>query len=192
MLGDPNREKNALSHARGKALLAGTLKVVGLEREKASEIFNKLTAEAGGPTTNIFESWYDSDMCLPSCETINTVGSGYPSLEVGDLDLCDPCEACENIDNPFQYIKKKAKPDGVKIVEKALESLNYDPAKLGRVWDNEEQETFYYPAQTVLGSVSSTREALNKLRRERISDGFSESIKTLTSQILSNRSFHPN
>ncbi|KXB00227.1 hypothetical protein AKJ40_01655 [candidate division MSBL1 archaeon SCGC-AAA259M10] len=169
--------KNALSHARGKALLAKTLKAVGLERERASELFNKLTTEAGGPTTNIFESWYDSDMCLPSCEKINTIGTGYPSLEVGDLGICDPCELCEDIDNPFQYIKEESKPDSLKVIEEALESLDYNLEKIGRVWDNEEQEHYYYPVQFVFGDVSSTREALNRLRRDRIESVHSGSIK---------------
>lgn len=167
-LGKLIEEKNALSHARGKALLARTLDLGGFEQEKAKEIFNNLTTEAGGPTSNIFQSWYDSNMCLPSCEKIQAVGSGYPSLEVGDLNLCDSNELCEVINNPFGYIKRRTEPEEIKTVREALEELDFNPNKLGRVWDNEKQKNYFYSVRDCLGTPNSTRQAVNKLRRDRL------------------------
>lgn len=160
-------EKTALSHARGKAVLAKTLEAVGYDEEKAQKIFNKL-CDKKGPTTNIFESWFSSDMSLPSCDSVQTTGEGYPSLELGDLNLCEPDEKCKGLENPFEYIMMASKPEGVRVVEEAMENLNYDPERLGRVWNNEEQETYYYSAYRTLGDVDETREALNKIRRKRI------------------------
>ncbi|MFW5927675.1 MAG: hypothetical protein ACOCSL_00625 [Thermoplasmatota archaeon] len=102
-----------LSHARGKGLLALFLNKIGLDKKEAREKWNKLTTKAGGPKTNIFESWYNDELNLPSCETIQKPGSGYPAMEFGDIGLCDTDETCEceHIDNPGNYIKEKTMKD---------------------------------------------------------------------------------
>jgi len=126
----PEKNKEFLSHARGKGLLALFLQKIGLDREEAKKIWLNKVREAGGKTSNIFESWYDDpDLHLPRCSTIQKKGGGYPELKCDDFNLCQDQikdETCldPEVNSLRDYLKEKKEDKPVE--ERVKDSVRLD------------------------------------------------------------------
>ena len=96
---------------RALAVLASYLRFMGVSEDKAHIIFNKKAEQWNAETSNIFENWYavgeTNPKCfVPSCEKLNTKGSGYPHPELGELGICKPDERCKYTKSPIYYHKE--------------------------------------------------------------------------------------
>ena len=101
----PNGTESISGATRMKTAIATFLGQAGYEKEEASTIFKAVSNQVGGPETNIFESWYKKMSC-PTCETIKKKGSGFPHMDMGELELCQPDDYCKGIKHPIEYIEK--------------------------------------------------------------------------------------
>jgi len=99
----PEGAESISGATRMKATIATFLGQAGYDKEEALKIFKAVSNQVGGPETNIFESWYKKMSC-PACDTIKKKGSGFPHMDMGELELCQPNDYCKGIKNPIEYI----------------------------------------------------------------------------------------
>ena len=104
----PEGAKSISGATRMKTAIATFLGQAGYDKEEALGIFKAVSHQVGGPNTNIFESWYKKMSC-PTCETIKKRGSGFPHMDMGELELCQPNDRCKGIKHPIEYIGKAKK-----------------------------------------------------------------------------------
>jgi len=101
----PEGAESISGATRMKTAIATFLGQAGYDKEEALKIFKAVSYQVGGPETNIFESWYKKMSC-PTCETIKKRGSGFPHMDMGELELCQPNDRCKGIRHPIEYIEK--------------------------------------------------------------------------------------
>ncbi len=102
-----NGDAIVAGRTRCKGLLSSYLGQAGWAEREASELWHSVAQVLGGPNTNIFQSTFRK-LNVPYCEKIQRKGSGYPRLEVGEVQICDPDDICGTIVSPVQYpIRKK-------------------------------------------------------------------------------------
>ncbi len=99
-----------IGRARWKALFVSFLGQVGWPEEKAKKLFNKVSEQLGGPSSNIFKSWFRKMICF-SCKKIQKKGSGFPHGEMGETGICHHDDICKEIANPLEYVERKRKDD---------------------------------------------------------------------------------
>lgn len=111
---------------RAITLLATFLGQCGWSGTDAQEMFSRKAADIKAFTSNIFESWFRR-MSTPSCQTIRTMGGGFPRMEMGELNICTPDNVCRKIKNPYWYAKSMC------LLEQKTQNLcNVTPAQIKR------------------------------------------------------------
>lgn len=93
---------------RMKTLLTVFLAQAGYSEDTAKKLFEKISKQLGGPSTNIFKSWFGKISC-PNCKTIQLKGNGFPSLNLGETGICQPDELCTRIKSPLDYLIQTTK-----------------------------------------------------------------------------------
>jgi len=98
-------KKPTTGATRMKTFLLTFLAQAGYSEDKANEIFKEVSSKLGGSESNIFKSWFGRMSC-PNCKTVQTKGSGFPKMEMGETNICIPDELCAYIKSPFNYLQK--------------------------------------------------------------------------------------
>lgn len=102
-----NRAHGGNGATRALAFLAAFLGQAGEPKAESRAIWYKLAERWGASTTNIFDSWYLKMNC-PSCNTLRTLGPGYPHIDIVNVKACKPDMRCYSMgcSNPIYYLDK--------------------------------------------------------------------------------------
>ena len=87
------------------AFLSAHLGQCGWDRPKALTLVLKTADQLGmgrNTTKKVFGSWFGKMHC-PNCDTIQTTGTHYPAMNMGELNVCNPDNECDYIYNPTKY-----------------------------------------------------------------------------------------
>jgi energy-coupling factor transporter ATP-binding protein EcfA2 len=115
-----NRERFEVGRTRAITLLCTFLGQCGWNKNEAEELFKIKAKQFKVETSNIFESWFKRMKC-PTCKTIQTKGSGFPRMDMGELGICTPDEICKKIAHPIGYVKEKNATFQKKQLEEELQ-----------------------------------------------------------------------
>lgn len=101
---------------RALAVMVSYLHQIGYNRDKAYSIFTELVDRWGARASNIFESYWDSNMSTPTCaRLISNDNRGFPKgVSLKYLNICKPDQRCLQIPSPRYYADHTANKQRLK------------------------------------------------------------------------------
>jgi DNA primase large subunit len=102
------RQTGGTGATRALAFLASFFGQIGLPEEEAHEIWLEIAERWGASAANVFESWFRRMNC-PSCRTLSTPGSGYPRIDLTEMQACKPDMKCHSVrmSSPVYYVDRE-------------------------------------------------------------------------------------
>jgi len=106
--------KSGSGASRALALIAAYMRFTGFPPDRAFRIFTNKAKQWNAETSNIFESFYNTDTCfVPNCDKIKLKSAaGFPHLEMGELEICKQDRYCKDCLSPVGYHLGRRRNEG--------------------------------------------------------------------------------